>query len=232
MKTKDKENVGGASEADVNFRTDGFYYRILPFILALLALVCSLLRFILVKMEVNSEAVFRHEISLTSLFDGNPNLIAILGCLCMFLCIAFIPKLMLKKRKSGDGLGLMFMPLGLLGVFTVLSTIENKKDISIGILFGVVLFIISAIGTFKKAVKFVWPLCLIMIAVATFLILAGYMPYCYNQIPYVDEQSGTIMLGSYFYLNYYVRDILLLLSYGIFADRLTKIYQNQEVEKK
>ncbi|MBQ8280850.1 MAG: hypothetical protein IJZ25_00410 [Lachnospiraceae bacterium] len=223
-KTKDNSK-NQVKQNDVN----GFYYKVLPILFAVLALVCSFVRYVLVKFESGDIVFFKHNLAFTTFFDGNPNIIAILACTTMFLCFLVIPKSMMKKRKSGDGLGAMFMPLGLLGIFEVLCTIENKKDLEVGIIFGVCLFLVSAVATFKKTISWVKPMCGFMIIVSLFLILAGLMPYCYNKVPFVlsYEEDG-LLVSTYFYVSYFLRDIFLLMSFGIFSDKLTKIYNNME----
>lgn len=223
-KTKDNSK-NQVKSYDVN----NFYYKVLPIILAALALVCSFVRYVLSKFESGDIVFFKHNFAITTFFDGNPNIVAILSCATMFLCFLVVPKSMKKIRKSGDGLGVMFMPLGLLGIFEVLCTIENKKDLAVGIGFGVALFLISAIATFKKTVSWVMPMCVFMIIIAFFLILAGLMPYCYNKVPFIlsYEEDG-LLVSTYYYLSYFLRDVFLLLSFGIFSDKLTKIYKNME----
>lgn len=229
-KPKDKKKKD--TEPFVALKTDGFYYKVLPVIFALLALGFSFFRYILVKLEATGKSYYRHQLDFTTFFDGNPNVIAILACLCMLACFLVIPGSMKKKRKSGDGLGLMFMPLGLLGIFQVLCTVENNKDLAVGIAFGIVLFIISALGTFRAYMKAVPPLCIVSIFAAFFLILADMMPYCYNKLPFVlDIGEDTIAETSYFYISYFLRDVFLLLSYLIYADRLKRIYINMDHEE-
>ncbi len=209
-----------------------FYYEVLPVILAVLACAASFIRFLLIKLDSGDVVNFKTDVSLTSFFDGNPNIVAILGCFSIFICFLVVPKSIKKTHESGDGLGAMFMPLGLLGIFTVMCTIENLKDMAIGITFGVVLFVISALATFKKTISYVMPLCLIMILVAFFLILAGLMPYCYNRIPFaLQTDTHSLAVMDYYYLSYFIRDILLLLSFGIFSDRLKRTYKKMEAEK-
>lgn len=231
MKDKKKEKkecraAAGAASAETTGKAAKFYYEVLPVIFAVLALLCSLVRFILVRVDMEGKVLYRYEVGFTTFFDGNPNIIAILGCLSMLLCFLVIPKSMKKPHKSGDGLGTMFMPLGLLGIFVVLCTIENTKDMGIGICFGVLLFLVSALGTFRKTIGIVGPACMVMVLAALFLILAGFMPYCYNKLPFIIQISEeTAGISSYYYISYFVRDIFLLLSYGIFADRLKRIYK-------
>ena len=163
----------------------------------------------------------------------NPNIIAILGVLLMVPCLLIIPISMLKKRKSGDGLGLLFMPLGLLGIFNVLCTIENKKDMTLGIIFGIALFVISALGTFKKTIKYVNLLCCIMMIVAVYCLLAGYMPYCFvdTQKIFVSENMDYVEVENY-YLSYFLRDISLLAGYGVFCARINVKYKKIDAEEK
>ncbi len=226
-KDKKKKEV----EVFVPLKTDGFYYRWLPVIFAILGLCFSFFRYILVKLETSSKAYFKHQIDFTTFFDGNPNIIAILGCICMLGCFLIIPSSITKKRKSGDGLGLMFMPLGLLGIFQVLCTVENVKDLPVGVGFGIALFIISALGTFKAYMKYVPKLCYLAVFVAFFLLLAELMPYCYNKLPFAIPIGDDVFAEtSYFYISYFLRDVFLLLSYAIFADRLKRTYINMDHE--
>ncbi|MGN0164569.1 MAG: hypothetical protein ACI39R_00155 [Lachnospiraceae bacterium] len=201
---------------------------VLPLVFAILSLICSFVRYILVKFESTDNVTFSHKVSLTSFFDGNPNIIAILACLSMILCIFLIPKSMVKPHKSGDGLGAMFMPLGLLAIFEAMCTIENVKDMSIGVFFAIALFLISALGTFKKTIYLVEPLCIFMILVAFFLILAGFMPYCYNVFPFAMNEQSEIIVSRYYYLSYFIRDILLLISYGLLANNIKNNYKKIE----
>lgn len=229
-KTKDKKK--NDNKPFVPLKTDGFYYKVLPVILAFLALGFSFFRYILVKLEAYGKSYYRHQLDFTTFFDGNPNIISILAVLCMLACFLVIPGSMMKKRKSGDGLGLMFMPLGLLGIFQVLCTVENVKDMPVGIGFGIVLFIISALGTFRAYIKYVPHLCIVMVFVAFFLLLAELMPYCYNKLPFaISIGEDTFAETSYFYISYFLRDVFLLLSYSIFADRLNRIYINMDNEE-
>lgn len=229
-----KEKLGMASKASSGKnagRAARIYYSVLPVVFAVLALGCSCIRFVLVKVNMEEQILYRYEIGITTLFDGNPNIIAILGCLSMLFCFLVIPKSMKKPHKSGDGLGAMFMPLGLLGIFVVMCTIENSKDMAIGICFGVILFLISALGTFKKTIAVVKPACLFMVLAALFLLLAGFMPYCYNKLPFIIQlDKETVGVSRYYYVSYFVRDLFLLLSYGIFADRIKSIYKTMEAK--
>lgn len=239
-KNSKKSNKNVIVESVINdskFTT--FYYSVLPLILAILATAISFIRIIIRKFEANGEIRYDNNVSITSLFDGNPNIVAILGCLCMILCVIVVPKSIKKVRKSGDGLGVMFMPLGLLGIFTVMCTIENIKDLAVGIGFGVLLFIISALGTFKKTIHLIMPLCIAMIFAALALLLMGYMPYCFNSLPYVvkltdhvtNQEEFTLTVAKYYYLTYFIRDVLLLLSFGIFSDGIKRTYRKMEVEQ-
>ncbi|MDD6101810.1 MAG: hypothetical protein PUB67_01695 [Clostridiales bacterium] len=198
------------------------WLNVFPFIFWLGAFVLSFTEYVVVQLDYNGTYKYKKKFGFTDLFSGNPQIIALLGVILMLVCLLVIPKTMLKKRKSGDGLGLMFMPLGLLGIFHILCTIENDKDLEIGIIFGVILFIVSALATFKKYIKYVNFLCIIMILAGFFTLLAGFMPYCFNKIPFlVGEQ---VAFTKYFYVSYFSRDVFLLLSFGTFCDKISTKY--------
>ena len=70
----------------------------------------------------------------------------------------------------------------------------------------------------------VFPMALgiIMILAGFFTLLAGFMPYCFNKIPFlVGEQ---VAFTKYFYVSYFSRDVFLLLSFGTFCDRISTKY--------
>lgn len=225
-------NEGLTKEEKVITKLGRFWYFVVPYIFTVLSLAGSFIRFLVERIDNYGTEEWYYDLRLTSFFDGNPNIIAILGVISMFLCLLIIPKSMLKERKSGDGLGLMFIPLGFLGIFQVMCTIENVKDMVLGISFGVVLFIISALGTFKKTMKIVAPLCVVMMIAGLYCILAGYMPYCYSKLPkFINKNTLETFTGEFYYVSYFVRDEFLLAAYGIFAARLTKKYKELDEAK-
>ena len=210
-----------------------FWYVYVPYLFAAGAVAFSLIRFLVKRVDNYGTKELYYDLSLTSFFDGNPNIIAILGAASMFLCLLIVPKSILKERKNGDGLGIMFIPLGFLGIFHVMSTIENVKDMGIGITFGVIAFVISALGTFRKTIKVVNPLCIAMMLAGLFCLLAGYMPYCYNKLPkFIDKETLNVFTGEFYYVSYFFRDELLFAAYGIFAARITRKYREMDKEKK
>ncbi len=226
MKDKDKKELSKGSS---------FWYNVMPWVFTVLSLIFSIVVCYVKRIDLNGKNDFYYYTQITSVFDGNPNVIALLGIILMIPCILIIPISMMKKRKSGDGLGLMFMPLGLLGIFVVLSTIENAKDHVLGISFGVVLFVISALGTFRKTIKYVNLLCIVMMIVALYFLLAGYMPYCYSKLPryLLSYETLEYKTGAYYYLSYFIRDLFLLAAYGVFSSKIARKYKElDEKEKK
>ena len=205
-----------------------------PYVFTAGAIVFSLLYMTLKRKSANGDwSTSLENVGLTTFFDGNPNIIAIIGVLCMIPCLLIVPKSMLKERKNGDGLGLMFMPLGLLGIFDVLCTIENVKDTTIGIIFGVSLFLISALATFKKTIRFVPALCGIMMIVAVYNILAEFMPYCYvaTQKVVVTADLDYVEVKNY-YLSYFIRDLCIFAAFGSFCARISAKYKELDAAKK
>ena len=211
-----------------------FWYNVMPYVFTAGAIIFSLLYFEFVKKNENGDISSKiDKVGLTSLFDGNPNIVAILGVLCMIPCLLIIPKSILKERKNGDGLGLMFMPLGLLGIFIVMCTIENVKDEVLGITIGVALFVISALATFRKTIKYVSWLCIAMMFVAVYTLFAGYMPYCFvdTQKVLVNSNYDYVSLENY-YLSYFCRDIFILMAFGTFCARISAKYKELDAAKK
>ncbi|MBP3237563.1 MAG: hypothetical protein J6M24_00540 [Lachnospiraceae bacterium] len=235
---KDKKNTEKKEELveKLEKHSKSFIYRfnlIAPYIFTAGAIIFSLLYMTMKRKSANGDwSTELENVGLTTLFDGNPNIIAIIGVLCMIPCLLIVPKSMLKERKNGDGLGLMFMPLGLLGIFDVMCTIENVKDTAIGIIFGVALFLISALATFRKTIKYVPVLCGIMIIVAIYNMIAKFMPYCFiaTEKVVVSLNYDYVEVRNY-YLSYFIRDILIFAGFGSFSARIAAKYKEIDAEK-
>ncbi len=209
-----------------------FIYNILPYILMVPILALSIVRVDIMKKTAESGIEYSKSVSITGLLNGDPNLFGLLGSITMILCFLVVPKQIKKYHKSGDGLGIMFMPLGLLCLFEVMSSIENKRMVEVGIVFGILLFVMSALGTFKKTIGIVNICCIIMAFAAIFLFLAGYSPYCYNSYSFyryseVTEQNEHVVAG-YYYLSYFIRDVLLIFTYGLFSERIKRSYDRSD----
>ena len=217
---------------DFDKKFNKFWYIYLPYILTVLAIVITCIDFEIRKYDYDAGYKFKTHLSFTNFLGGNPQIVAMLGMILMIPCLIIIPKSILKTRKSGDGLGLMFMPLGLLGIFQVLSAIENKKDMEIAIVLGVVLFVISATATFKKAMPVVGKLCLAMMFVFFFCFLADFMPYCYNTYPIYDEKVSEAVTVCDIYFSNFLRDLCILGAFGVFCDRITLKYKELNTSKK
>lgn len=202
------------------------WLNVFPIVFLCLSIVLSFVNFVLIQLEFGDTYKYKNELRFTNMLNGNPQIIAFIGILLLIPCFFIVPKTIYKKRKNGDGLGIMFMPLGLLGIYHILSAIENDKDLEIGIIYGLLLFVISGLATFKKYIKYVNGICMIMILVGLFTLLAGFMPYCFNKTPFlVEYENGQrIAFTRYYYISYYIRDIFLLLSFGTFCDKISNKY--------
>ncbi len=209
-----------------------FIYNILPYILIIPVLFLSIVRIDIVKKTAESGIEYTKSIQMTGVINGDPNLFGLLAGISMILCFLVVPKTMKKIHKSGDGLGIMFMPLGLLCLFEVMSSIENKRMVEAGMIFGAALFIVSALGTFKKTIGIVNICCVIMAFVAIFLFLAGYSPYCYNSYSFYRYDETTelneYVVAGYYYLGYFIRDVLLIFTYGLFSEKIKRIYNKSD----
>lgn len=215
-------------------RVSKFLYDILPYILMVPILALSIVRVDVMKKTAESGIEYSKSVSVTGLLNGDPNLFGFLASITMVLCFLIVPKSIKKYHKSGDGLGIMFMPLGLLCLFEVMSTIENKRMVEVGIVFGIMLFIVSALGTFKKTIGIVNICCIIMAFAAIFLFLAGYSPYCYNSYSFyryneVTEQNEHVVAG-YYYLSYFIRDVFLIFTYGLFSEKIKRSYDKSVIQ--
>ena len=146
---------------------------------------------------------------------GDPNIIAIVAVLSMLVCIIAVPFTALKVRKKGDGLGVMFMPLGLLGIFEIMIGLVDAKNMPWCVVLGIVLFVISAIGTFRKCIKFVDWICLGMMVVMLICLIANLMPYCFYDLDVTNYWNI-----KRYYVSYFIRDELLLASYAIVCGKI------------
>lgn len=195
------------------------WYVILPYILnAAATFYC--VRKIFIRRHESEEGV--KQISFNKSFflldgAGDPNLFAFIAVLSFFACLILVPNLMLKIRKKGDGLGLMFLPCGFLGIYIIMTAIESLLDIPLGVIVGLLLFWFSAMATFRKAMPYTEACGLALMLVLTFTFLASKIPYCYYRM---DE------LNVYMYsLSYYIRDMLLLIAFTLFCGRLKTVYK-------
>jgi hypothetical protein len=161
---------------------------------------------------------------------GDPNVISIIGTACMILCLALVPKSMLKKREHGDGLGLMFMPLGLMCINNIMCALIYDNDVIIAIIFSVVCFVVSALATFKKTIRYVENSCLFLMIVAVFLFLASFGPYCYNDtLKYAIEDNSLVTWQvKQYYISYLIRDIFTFAAFGIFSSYISNTYKYNE----
>ncbi len=161
---------------------------------------------------------------------GDPNVISIIGTACMILCLVLIPKSMLKKREHGDGLGLMFMPLGLMCINNIMCALIYDNDVIIAIIFSVVCFVVSALATFKKTIRYVENSCLFLMIVAVFLFLASFGPYCYNDtLKYAIEDNSLVTWQvKQYYISYLIRDIFTFAAFGIFSSYISNTYKYNE----
>ena len=157
--------------------------------------------------------------------SGDPNILAILAVLSMFMCLIIIPKMVVKKREKGDGLGAMFMPLGLLGIFIALCAFVDAKDIAWGVVLGITLFVISALGTFKQTIKFTDWICFAMMVILLFCFIMGKMPYCFYHFA-----PSSFWTRDRYYVSYFIRDEALLAAYAILCSKVRRIYKTNDIK--
>lgn len=209
------------------------YFMVLPVVLTIVALAFTFIKFTIRKFEYSGGVKYWYDFGVTNIFAGSPQIIAFVAIIFMLACFFVIPKSMLKVRKSGDGLGLLFLPLGLLGIFEIMTAIESLKDLGIGIVFGLALFIVSALATFKKTIGIASKASAFMLVVALFLFFANFIPYCYNIAP-VPINSTPPEMGHnlYYSINTLIRDLCFISAFGIFCDRIAGKYKEINTSKK
>jgi hypothetical protein len=124
----------------------------------------------------------------------------------------------------------MFMPLGLMCINNIMCALIYDNDVIIAIIFSVVCFVVSALATFKKTIRYVENSCLFLMIVAVFLFLASFGPYCYNDtLKYAIEDNSLVTWHvKQYYISYLIRDIFTFAAFGIFSSYISNTYKYNE----
>jgi hypothetical protein len=124
----------------------------------------------------------------------------------------------------------MFMPLGLMCINNIMCALIYDNDVIIAIIFSVVCFVVSALATFKKTIRYVENSCLFLMIVAVFIFLASFGPYCYNDtLKYAIEDNSLVTWQvKQYYISYLIRDIFTFAAFGIFSSYISNTYKYNE----